>query len=79
MNQDILSDDCFDPPYRNPFQENGETLTHFKHRCNRTMAGLKADQRKLFGGGTVYRNPKNRGGVYLRNAKTCKHAGNGLK
>ena len=60
-------------------KRSGETYRHFIHRCNRSMAGLKADQRKLFGGGTVYRNPKYRGGVYLRNAKTCKHAGNGLK
>ena len=46
-------------------KRSGETYRHFIHRCNRSMAGLKADQRKLFGGGTVYRNPKNRGGVYI--------------
>jgi hypothetical protein len=79
MNEDILTDDTFDLPYRNPFQESGETLIHFKHRCNRTMAGLKADQRKLFGGGTVYRNPKSKGYCHPRSAKVCKHAGNGLK
>jgi len=46
----------FDLPFKNPFQEEGETKAHFKKRCDRSMSGLKAEQKKLFGCNALYHN-----------------------
>jgi hypothetical protein len=61
MNIELDFLDTFDLPFKNPFRKPGESKKRFIARCNRSMAALKANQRKLFGGGTVYRNKKNEG------------------
>jgi hypothetical protein len=53
--------DSFELPFKNPFQRKGESKKKFIARCNRLMAPIKANQAKMFGGGTVYRNKKNEG------------------
>jgi hypothetical protein len=70
MEVDYFELNKFDMPYRNPFKQKGETQSHFIRRCNRSMAELKRNLRKLFGVGTVYRNPnKKRGDTHLKHAR----------
>jgi hypothetical protein len=68
----------FDLPFRNPFQRENETLTHFKHRCDRTTAGLKRDLDRLYGGGGVYRNYYKQP-AHSKSAKTPHRPGNAMR
>ena len=78
MNDELLSDDTFDLPFKNPFKRENETQTQFNKRCDRSTMGLKRDMFHLFGSGGNYINYYQKG-YHIRNGKVGKRAGNGLR
>ena len=72
-------EDCFELPFRNPFRRKQETLSHFRHRCDRSTAWVKRAFDKMYGGGEVYHRDYRRESTYKQTAKTQRRPGNGLQ
>lgn len=43
-----------DPPFKNEFRNKNETLTQFKHRCDRSTVWVRREYARRFGCGVIW-------------------------